>query len=84
MKFDEALEELNRLDVFLLDPVAGGTLVPFRKADDLAWFVFDHFAARRHRLRYHDDPIEKVRRLNLLPDVSEADLPRDERRRSGV
>ena len=38
-KFDEALDELNHVDVFLLDPVKGTALIPFRKEDDLAWFV---------------------------------------------
>jgi len=66
-KFEDALEELNRIDVFLLDAVKGLALVPFRKEDDLAWFVFDQFSPRGIiGWRNHDDPIEKCLPLNLL------------------
>ncbi len=70
-KFDEALAELNRVDVFLLDPVQGLALIPFRKGDDLAWYVFDHFAPGVVGWRFHADPIEERRELSLLPDVTE-------------
>jgi hypothetical protein len=67
-KFDEALDELNDIDVFLLDAVQGLALIPFRKEDDLAWFVFDHFAeAGLVGWRYHNDPFEECRSLRLLP-----------------
>jgi len=63
-KFDDALEELNGIDVFLLDPVKGSALIPFRKEDDLAWYVFDHFAKPGViGWRYHQDPIEECRPL---------------------
>lgn len=66
-KFDDALEELNAVDVFLLDAVQGLALIPFRKEDDLAWYVFDHFAADGViGWRYHHDPIEECRSLKLL------------------
>jgi hypothetical protein len=66
-RFDDALEELNRLDVFLLDAVKGLALIPFRKEDDLAWYVFDLFSARAIiGWRYHNDPIEECRPLRLL------------------
>lgn len=66
-RFDDALEELNKLDVFLLDPVQGLALVPFRKEDDLAWFIFDHFSTDGViGWRYHADPIEECRSLSLL------------------
>lgn len=69
-RFEDALEELNRIDVFLIDPVCGLGLIPFRKEDDLAWYVFDHFAPRGVvGWRYHDDPIEECRPLNLLHDA---------------
>jgi hypothetical protein len=71
-QFDDALEELNKVDVFLLDPVKGMALVPFRKEDDLAWYVFDHFAPRGVvGWRYHNDPIEECRSLSNLPEVIE-------------
>lgn len=67
-KFDDALAELNGIDVFLLDAVQGLALIPFRKEDDLAWYVFDHFAPRGLTgWRYHHDPIEECRPLNTLP-----------------
>src|SRR5437868_6599684 len=57
-RFDDALEELNNIDVFLLDAVQGLALIPFRKGDDLAWFVFDYFSKRGLvGWRNHDDPI---------------------------
>jgi hypothetical protein len=72
-KFDEALEELNRVDVFLLDPVQGLALIPFRKEDDLAWYVFDHFAEKGLiGWRYHHDTIETCRPLEELDG---ADVP---------
>ncbi|MBI2803658.1 MAG: hypothetical protein HYX68_01575 [Planctomycetes bacterium] len=74
-KFEDALEELNRLDVFLLDPVQGLALVPFRKEDDLAWYVFDYFS--RDPLigwRYHHDPIEECRSLTALTEAPNASI----------
>ena len=69
-KFDDALEELNGVEVFLLDPVQGLTLIPFRKGDDLAWYFFDHFSSDGViGWRYHHDPIEECRPLSLLSDA---------------
>ena len=73
-KFDDALEELSRIDVFLLDPVKGLVLIPFRKDDDLAWYVFDRFA--RDGLigwRNHNDPIGECRPLSLLHEKAVTD-----------
>ncbi|MSQ97166.1 MAG: DUF2203 family protein [Gemmataceae bacterium] len=65
--FNDALDELNKIDIFLLDPVQGLALIPFRKGDDLAWFVFNHFSAEGTiGWRCHDDPIEKCRTLSAL------------------
>jgi len=70
-KFDDALEELNGMEVFLLDPVQGLALIPFRKGDELAWYVFDHFTADGVAgWRYHHDPIEECRTLNSLDVVA--------------
>lgn len=67
-KFDDALQELNEIDVFLLDPVRGLALVPFRKEDDLAWYVFDHFTPRGViGWRFHNDPIDECRPLEVEP-----------------
>jgi hypothetical protein len=66
-RFEDALEELNNVDVFLLDPVQGLALIPFRKEDDLAWYVFDHFSdPALIGWRYHHDPIEECRPLATL------------------
>jgi hypothetical protein len=70
-RFEDALKELNGIDVFLLDPVLGLALIPFRKGDELAWFIFEQFAP--HGVigwRNHDDPIEECRPLNLLQEAA--------------
>jgi hypothetical protein len=73
-RFDDALSELNRVDVFLLDPVKGLALVPFRKEDDLAWYVFDQFAPRGLvGWRYHHDPIEECRPVTTLQTAVTSD-----------
>ena len=38
-RFNDAVQELVRIDVYLVDPVQGVVLIPFRKDDDLAWVV---------------------------------------------
>jgi hypothetical protein len=64
-KFDEALDELTQLNVYLLDPVHGLVHIPFRKNDDLAWYVFDHFSDTGIvGWRYHDDPMDESRPLD--------------------
>ncbi len=63
-RFDESLRELMTLDVYCVDPVEGLALIPFRKGDELAWFVFDLFDPERlETWRLHNDPIEKRRPL---------------------
>src|SRR5262249_10191964 len=63
-RFDESLRELMSLDVYCVDPVEGLALIPFRKGDELAWFVFDLFDPERlESWRLHNDPIEKRRPL---------------------
>src|SRR6185312_7372980 len=67
-KFDDALGELNQIDVFLLDAVRGLALIPFRKEDDLAWYVFDHFTPRGIiGWRFHNDPMDECRPLENVP-----------------
>jgi len=71
-RFNDAVQELVRIDVYLVDPVQGVVLIPFRKDDDLAWYVFDQFD--EHGLagwRYHSDPMEQCRPL-ALPAVPPA------------
>src|SRR5262245_9780316 len=63
-RFDESLRELMALDVYCVDPVEGLALIPFRKGDELAWFVFDLFDPERlENWRLHNDPIETRRPL---------------------
>jgi uncharacterized protein DUF2203 len=60
--FDDALEELMRLDIFLLDPVRGLALIPFQQEEELAWYVFDLFDKDGlTSWRYHKDPLDTRR-----------------------
>jgi len=73
-KFDEALEELHGLEAYLIDPVNGTAVMPFRKEDELAWYVFDHFAPPGVvGWRYQNDPDGECRPLNVLEDASAHD-----------
>ena len=64
VKFDDALEELTKMDVFLLDPIRGLALIPHRHDDELAWYIFDHFTPRGCiGWRYHSDPMDQCRPL---------------------
>lgn len=70
-KFDEALEELHGVEAYLLDPVQGTAIMPFRREDELAWYVFDHFAPPGViGWRYQKDPAGECRPLNVLKDAS--------------
>jgi len=74
-KFDDALEELTGVDVFLTDPVRGLALIPFRKDDDVAWYIYDLFAKRGLiGWRYPNDPEEECRPLSTLKDASAPDV----------
>ena len=74
-RFEVALAELNEVDAFLLDPVKAQALIPFRKEDDLAWYVFDHFApSGLIGWRNHSDPIEECRPLELLHETTAKDV----------
>jgi hypothetical protein len=69
-RFREALEELEALDTFCLDPLSGQALIPFVQEEQLAWYLFDLFDSKPLRYwRYHTDP-EETRR-----PVSEANSP---------
>jgi len=65
--FDTALAELEALDIYCLDPIAGQALVPTVHEDQLAWFVYDHFDDEPLRFwRYHTDPLETRRPVSEL------------------
>jgi hypothetical protein len=59
-----ALEELQALDIYCVDPVQGEALIPFKHTRQLAWFVYNQFDRDPIRFwRYHDDPLETRRPL---------------------
>jgi hypothetical protein len=71
--FNEALEELMNMDVFLLDPVQGLALIPFQQDEELAWYVFDMFdKTGLTAWRFHKDPIETRRPMPEEPKRSKA------------
>jgi hypothetical protein len=75
-KFDDALEELNKVEVYLYDPIRGLAMIPCRKRDDLAWYVFDHFAAPGViGWRYQNDPIDECRPLDEEMVANGATMP---------
>lgn len=41
--FKESHAELQKIDVFLLDPLEGVALVPCQKDEELAWMVFERY-----------------------------------------
>lgn len=60
----QAIEELEALDVYVLDALRGQALVPFAHDDQLAWYVFDLFDDQPIRSwRYQSDPEETRRKL---------------------
>ena len=63
-RFEDALTELSKIDIFLLDPINGVALIPFGKDDELAWLVYDHFdETGLVGWRYHQDGMERRRPL---------------------
>jgi len=75
-RFNDAIQELMNIDVYLLDPVQGVALIPFRKDDDLAWYVFDQFDERGVTgWRYHNDPLQQCRPLAPTPGVLPGPAP---------
>ena len=62
--YQDALEELGELNVYLHDPGQGVALVPFIQDDQSAWYVFDLFDSQPIRSwRYQSDPEETRRAL---------------------
>lgn len=73
-RFNDALSELEAIDVHSLDPVQGLALIPFRKGENLAWFIFGLFVPQGlDGWRYHKDPPETRRVLADQPDRAAAD-----------
>ena len=66
-QFEEAADELARLDVYSLDPARGQALVPFVYEDKLAWYIFDLFEVNPLRFwRYQDDTLDTRRPITSL------------------
>jgi hypothetical protein len=58
LRVEDALAELEALDVYCTDPVNGTALIPFVHDDQLAWYVYDLFEPDPLRFwRYHTDPL---------------------------
>jgi len=61
-RFGEALAELQALDIYLIDPIAGQALIPFVHDENLAWYVYDAFDPQPLQFwRYHSDPLDTRR-----------------------
>jgi len=66
-RFEEARAELEKLDIYCLDPSGGLALIPFMHDNLLAWYVFDLFGTDPIRFwRFHSDPLETRRPLTQL------------------
>jgi hypothetical protein len=73
-RFNEALRELEAIDVYCLDPAGGLALIPFREGGELAWFVFDLFAPQGvEAWRFQADPLETRRPLAERRDPGRVD-----------
>ena len=73
-RFRDALDELQEMDIYTLDPIQGQALIPFVHNDQLAWFVFDLFDAQPLRFwRFQSDPEDTRRPItSMQKGVSEA------------
>jgi hypothetical protein len=61
-EFQDAVGELQQLDVYCLDPIQGQALIPFVQDEQLAWYIFDLYDSPQLRFwRYQSDP-EDTRR----------------------
>ncbi len=66
----EALEELENLHVFSLDPFRGTALIPFLHEDQGAWYIFDLFDPKPMRFwRFQGDPEDTCRPITSLQQV---------------
>jgi hypothetical protein len=66
-RFRDALDELQEMDIYTLDPIQGQALVPFVHNDQLAWFIFDLFDAQPLRFwRFQSDPDDTRRPVTAM------------------
>jgi hypothetical protein len=68
-QFQEALEELQALDVYCVDAIRGQALIPFARDKQLAWYIFDLFEPDPLRFwRFHNDDPETRRDIAEVLD----------------
>jgi hypothetical protein len=66
-RFRGALDELQEMDVYTLDPIQGQALIPFVHNDQLAWYIFDLFDAQPLRFwRFQSDPDDTRRPVTAM------------------
>ena len=66
-RFRDALDELQELDIYTLDPIQGQAMVPFVHNDQLAWYIFDLFDAQPLRFwRFQSDPDDTRRPVTAM------------------
>jgi hypothetical protein len=65
-ELDSAIEELQVIDVFCIDPVRGQAIIPFMYGDRPAWFHVDLFSEEIHHWRFASDPLELCRPLRQV------------------
>jgi hypothetical protein len=76
IRFEEALEEIQDMGIYCLDPIAGVALVPFAHDQQLAFFVYELFDPDKLRFwRYHNDPADTRRPLVEAQKLSPAPPP---------
>jgi hypothetical protein len=66
-RFRDALDELQEMDIYTLDPIQGLALIPFVHNDQLAWYLFDLFDAQPLRFwRFQSDPEDTRRPVTAM------------------
>lgn len=71
-RFEDALGELNALDIYCLEPIHGTALIPFTHDNDLAWYVYDMFEHDELKTwRLHTDPLDTRRPVTELTERME-------------
>lgn len=65
----DAIDELEEIDVFCLDPIHGEAVIPFLHGEQPAWFIFDLFADEPlTQWRYHSDSVETYRPMQEMTE----------------
>lgn len=61
-KFQQDIDELEEMGIFLVSPIQGLIAIPFVIEEQLAWFLLDiHAEEPLHAWRYQSDPLETRR-----------------------